>query len=60
MNTGKKRCGAVKYYLEFWTSEGKSDNLKIKLVESVSVPNNFLEQKIIAACEILSGLVKFP
>ena len=29
INTGKKRCGTAKHYLEFWTSEGKSDNLKI-------------------------------
>ena len=29
INAGKKRCGAAKHFLEFWTSESKFDNLKI-------------------------------
>ena len=40
INTGKKRCGEAKYFLECYTSEGKFDNLKNQLVESVNVPDN--------------------
>ena len=44
INTGKKRCGAAKHFLACCTSEGKFDNLKIHLIESVNVPDILLEQ----------------
>ena len=40
INTGKKRCGAAKYFLECYTSEGRFDNLKNQLIESVNVRDN--------------------
>ena len=46
INTGKKRCGTTKHFLECYTSEGKFENLKIQLTESVNVPDNLLEQKL--------------
>ena len=45
-NTGKLRCGAAKHFLECYTSEGKFDNLKIQLIESMNVPDIFVEQKL--------------
>ena len=45
-NTGKERCDAVKHFLGSCTSEGKLDNLKIQLIESVNVPDILLEQKL--------------
>ena len=41
-----KRCGVVKHFLEFCTNEGKFENLKIKLIESVNVLDNLLEQTL--------------
>ena len=46
INTGKKRCSTAKQFLECCTSEGKFDNLKIQLIESVNVPDILLEQKL--------------
>ena len=46
INTGKKRCGAAKHFLECYTSESKIDNLKIQLIESVNVPDILLERKL--------------
>ena len=43
INTGKKRCGTAKRFLECCTNESKFDNLKIQLIESENVPNNLLE-----------------
>ena len=33
------------YFLEFCTSESNFDDLKIRLIESVNLPDNLLEQK---------------
>ena len=38
--------GVAKHFLVCCTCEGKFDNLKIQLKESVNVPNNLLEQKL--------------
>ena len=45
-NTGKKRFGAAKHSLECCASEGKFDNLKIQLIESVNVPDILLGQTL--------------
>ena len=37
---------AAKHFLECCTSDGKFDNLKIQLIESVNVPIILLEQKL--------------
>ena len=36
INTGKKRFGAAKHFLECCIREGKFDNLKIQLITSVN------------------------
>ena len=46
ISTGKERCGAAKHFLGCYTSEGKLDNLKIQLIESVNIPDILLEQKL--------------
>ena len=46
INTGKERCGAAKHFLGCYTSEGKLDNLKIQLIESVNIPDVFLEKNL--------------
>ena len=46
MNTGKKRCVAAKHFLICCTSEGKFDNLKIQLIESMNVRDILLEPKL--------------
>ena len=45
-NTGRKRCGAAKHFLECCASECKFDNLKIQLIEFVYVPDILLQQKL--------------
>ena len=45
INTGKKRCGAAKYFLKCCTRNGKFDNPKIQIMESVNVPENLLEKQ---------------
>ena len=45
-NTGKRRCGIVKHFLECCTSGDKFDNLTIHLIESMNVPNNLLDQNL--------------
>ena len=45
-NTGKRRCGIAKNFLECCTSGGKFDNHTIHLIESINVPDNLLDQKL--------------
>ena len=40
------RCGTAKHILECCTSEGKFDELRIQLIESVNVPDISLEQEL--------------
>ena len=39
-NTGKKRCGAAKQFLECCSIDGKFDNFKMQLIEFVYIPGN--------------------
>ena len=43
---GERRYCVAKHFLECCTSEGKFDNLKIKLTESVNIIDDLLGKKL--------------
>ena len=46
VNAGKKRCFSAKNFLGCCNSEGKFDDLKIELIESVKILDNLLDQRL--------------
>ena len=46
INVGKKRCFIANHVLGCCNSEGKFDDLKIELTESVKILDNLLDQRL--------------
>ena len=46
INTGKKRCGAAKQFLECFNGDSEFDDRNIQLKELVNAPDKLLEFKI--------------